>query len=128
MTTPENDRNDAFLDSLFAEERSARALENDVSSDLLARVLGDAEAVQAEQAAPVFKTPAPARRPSLIAQIGAALGGWPAFAGLAAASMCGVWLGVSPPEGLSDTAMLYLGSTDTVLDPISGFDFDIGEG
>lgn len=132
MTTRDNrpdfEKDNGFLDVLFADERQARVDAPEVSAELLARVLGDAETVQAEFAAPLpERSTAPVQR-GFLAQIGAALGGWPAFAGLAAASVCGLWLGVSPPEGLSDMAALYLGGEDTLLDPVSGFDLALVEG
>ena len=55
------------------------------------------------------------------------LGGWPAVAGLAAASVCGLWLGINPPQGLSDTAAVFYSDETAMLDPVSGFEFDFGE-
>ena len=123
---PETDREEAFLDMLLDEERQARRSEApEVSADLMARVLTDAETVQAgfaRQALPERRQPR-----GVLAQLGAALGGWPAFAGLAAASVCGLWLGISPPQGLSDTAAVYLSDETALFDPVSGFDFDLEE-
>lgn len=128
MTTSDTDREEAFLDALLADERQARDTdEPGVSPELLARVLGDAEAVQAGFAAAALPARQAAPRGGLLAQLGAVLGGWPAFAGLAAASVCGLWLGVSPPQGLSDTAALYYSEDSALLDPVSGYDFDLGE-
>ncbi|MGY3439320.1 MULTISPECIES: hypothetical protein [unclassified Marinovum] len=128
MTGTETSREDMFLDTLFDEARQTRAAEvPEVSPDLMARILADAENVQAgfdTAALPVRRAPP---RPGLWAQIGAALGGWPAFAGLAATSICGVWLGISPPDGLSDTASLYYSSDTALYDPVSGFEFDLEE-
>lgn len=93
----------------------------------MARVLADAEAVQAGFDSAAVPDRQPARRPGLLAQLGAALGGWPAVAGLAAASVCGLWIGISPPAGLSDTAAFYYTEEAALLDPISGFDFDLEE-
>lgn len=123
MTMSERDREDRFLDALLDEERRVRTgADPEVSVDLMARVLADAERVQAG-----FATQAPPRaappRAGLWAQIGAVLGGWPAVTGLAAASVCGLWLGISPPQGLSDTAAVYYSDDSTLLDPISGFEF-----
>lgn len=122
MTMSERDREDSFLDALLDEERRVRTgADPEVSADLMARVLADAERVQAG-----FATVAPRAAPpraGLWAQIGAALGGWPAMAGLAAASVCGLWLGISPPQGLSDTAAVYYSDDSALLDPISGFEF-----
>lgn len=122
---------DAFLDALFEETRAARRdapdVSPDVSPELLARILADAETVQEGFAAapPHRARPAPA---GVLQQISAALGGWPALAGLATASVAGLWLGISPPEGLSDMASLYVTGGEPLLDPVSGFDLDPGEG
>lgn len=72
----------------------------DLPPALAARILADARAHQ----------PSPARgagwRPWGIV---GALGGWPAMAGLAAASMAGVWIGVAQPD-------LVLGPSDAMFD------------
>ncbi|MDA7427968.1 hypothetical protein PGB28_05825 [Primorskyibacter aestuariivivens] len=129
MTTHDRkaERDDAFLDALFDEEKAARNAAPEVSLQLMARILADAEAVQDGFAPPPAQAPRP-KRPGYFRQISTALGGWPAFAGLATASVCGLWLGVNPPEGLSDMASLYVTGGETLLDPISGFDLDLGEG
>lgn len=127
MTMSERDREDSFLDALLDEERRVRSgADPDVSADLMARVLADAERVQAGFA-PVASPRAAPQRTGLWAQIGVVLGGWPAVAGLAAASVCGLWLGISPPQGLSDTAALYYSDDSALLDPISGFEFAFEE-
>lgn len=127
MTMSERDREDSFLDALLDEERRVRSgADPDVSADLMARVLADAERVQAGFA-PVAPPRTAPQRTGLWAQIGAVLGGWPAVAGLAAASVCGLWLGISPPQGLSDTAALYYSDDGALLDPISGFEFAFEE-
>lgn len=123
MTKSERDREDRFLDALLDEERRVRSgADPEVSVDLMARVLADAERVQSGFATAALPRAAPPRA-GLWAQIGAALGGWPAVAGLAAASVCGLWLGISPPQGLSDTAAVYYSDESALLDPISGFEF-----
>lgn len=129
MTTHDRtaEKDDAFLDALFEEAKGARGDAPDVSPDLMARILADAEAVQAGFAPPPARAARP-ERPGLFRQISNALGGWPALAGLATASVCGLWLGISPPEGLRDMASLYVTGDETLLDPISGFDLDLGEG
>ncbi len=91
---------DAELDGLFAASRRAAPAPSD---DLMARVLGDA----AEAAAPAA-VPAPRRagRRGLLAQIG----GWPAAAGLAAAAVAGLAIGLWQPEALDDLTGGYLAS------------------
>lgn len=123
MTRSDDSRDEAFLEVLFAEERDAAEVPTPA---FLAQVLRDAETVQTD-----FLQPAPALPPvrrGLLSQVVAAMGGWPAMAGLAAASVCGLWLGISPPEGLSDSASLYLGTSTEMFDPMSGFDFSMAEG
>lgn len=76
---------DGALEAAFA---ALRADAPRPSAALMARVLADAEA-----AAPRHAPPA-ARRAALIWR---ALGGLPAAAGLAAATLAGVWIGADPP-------------------------------
>ncbi|WP_050530396.1 hypothetical protein [Pseudaestuariivita atlantica] len=105
----EKDAFDPFLDELFAEasERDAHG----ASPDLLARVLGDAEAVQEGFVAPVARPSAPPRVPFWQSVLDA-IGGWPAAAGLAAAGVAGVWIGVAPPEALEFDMATMLGVDD----------------
>lgn len=120
---------DDFLDALLAEERQALAKDApEISPELMARVLTDAQEVQAGFAPTVPGIFGQRQPRGVWAQLGAALGGWPAVAGLAAASVCGLWLGINPPDGLSDLAALYLTDEAAVLDPLSGFDMALGEG
>ncbi|TNF23246.1 MAG: hypothetical protein EP318_00725 [Rhodobacteraceae bacterium] len=122
----EKDREEAFLDALLDDERRLRSgADPEVPAGLMARVLADAERVQAGFVTQALPQPAP--RAGLWAQIGAVLGGWPALAGLAAASVCGLWLGLNPPQGLSDTAAVYYSDDTALLDPVSGFEFAFEE-
>ncbi|WP_439137935.1 hypothetical protein [Roseicyclus sp.] len=65
-----------------------------VSSALSARVLADAAMVQAAM------HPAPPRQPRFgwLAQISAALGGWPALSGVTLAGIAGLTLGILAPD------------------------------
>lgn len=115
---------DLELDALFA---SARGQDTLPSGDLMERVLADALAVQTlaqASAAPV----APRRRWWQAAL--AAVGGWPAMAGLATAGVAGIWIGVSPPESLSDgaSALFALETDGYLVDVTSGFSLDLAEG
>ncbi len=82
---------DMMLDDLFA--TAAREMEEAVSSDLLARVMADALAVQAEQQ----QQPEPEKAPKLtmFQVVVKVLGGWQSMGGLAAATVAGVWIGVA---------------------------------
>lgn len=83
------DRNDAFLEGLF---ETARNVDAPVSSDLLARVLQDAE-----------------RPPSVWQAFLQVIGGWPTMGGLVAAGVAGLWIGVAPPTGLATLTAELIG-------------------
>jgi len=111
---PDDDLNAAFTAA------RAHALEPDAA--FLARVLDDAEAVQAEFGlAAEAETPDRARVPRGWRGVFRALGGWPAMAGLSAAMITGLWIGVAPPESLSTTAQMVLGEEITLA-----FEPDLG--
>lgn len=104
------------LETLFT---AARRTGPDPSADLLARVMQDALAVQAEAGHPKGSA-APRGR---LAQLRDAIGGWPAMGGLVTATAAGIWIGISPPDpietltaGLLDRPAQALWiDTDTVL-------------
>jgi hypothetical protein len=90
---------DDGLEALFAEARKARP-----PGALVARVLADAEAAR------------PVRRAGFGAALLRAIGGWPAAAGLAAASVAGLMIGYATPDALP-----FLGTAvtaDTTFDLI----------
>ena len=91
---------DTALDEIFAAGRDATPTPSDA---VLARILADAEGVLDARAAP-----APRRgvddRPGLWARILSGLGGWPAVAGMATATVAGVWLGFASPDQLNELA------------------------
>lgn len=94
--------------------------------DVMARVLADADAVQAEILAP----PKPARLPVSV-RFMALIGGWPSMAGLATAGLAGVWIGVSQPAALVQTseALIFGDASGALvdLDPFLGlYDADGG--
>ncbi len=72
------------------------------SEALLARVLADADAALALRRA----TPAVVKvdGSGLFSRIAAALGGWPALAGLASATIVGIWFGYTQPAGIDGVA------------------------
>lgn len=115
----------AELDDLFA-----LAQDHTVQPrmDLMDRVLSDALAVQA-LAQRSDEGAAARRRPTVgfWRSALAALGGWPAMAGLVTASVAGVWIGMNPPEVLSDGAatVLALDSDAYMVDVLPGFSTEI---
>ncbi|MDU8927128.1 hypothetical protein RXV86_07005 [Alisedimentitalea sp. MJ-SS2] len=123
--TEMNDKHD--LDDFFQAAQSAQA---PASEALMARVMQDALAVQAENAAPAG-VPSRGGRTGVFTGLFAALGGWPAMAGLGTAAVAGLWIGFSPALGLGDAVNTALGvqSTDTLFgDYATGYDFAFEEG
>ena len=104
----EKDTDHTPLEAYF---RAARESAPQPDEALIARILADADTVRASAAAP-----RPARaRPGHLAQLFRVIGGWPAAAGLATVAVAGVWLGISPPALLADTAGAYLSSDAAAL-------------
>lgn len=95
--------------------QAARAAPEPASPDLMARILADAEAVQAATRRSVAS-----RRARFWEHVCRLPGGWPALAGFATAALAGVWLGASLPTGL-----LAAGEPDYVLDLAPGLAFDL---
>lgn len=98
----DSDRNLVNLDDLFAAARQDERYE--ASSDLMARVLKDAETQQAHLAEVSSQ---PQNQPGKWAQFVAVIGGWPSLTGLAAATVASVWVGFAVsgsllPQGVSD--------------------------
>lgn len=82
--------------------------------DLVARMLKDAQTAQ--PAAPVLAAPEePQGLWSLVVQ---AIGGWPSVAGLATATVAGIWIGVSPPAAVDALAYDYLEGSDSYFTEI----------
>lgn len=95
----------AALDALLAEV-AAQPVEAP-GDDLVARILADAGAVQADAAvAPASVPVTPAWRGWLDA-----LGGWPTLGGLTAAAATGLWIGVAPPAAVHDLVASVIGET-----------------
>lgn len=89
---------DDALEALF---RAARAEAPAPGTDLMARIMADADA---EIAAVETGFPAGGRRSGLWEAIVGAIGGWPALASMATAAVAGVWLGFGATEGLDALA------------------------
>jgi hypothetical protein len=110
------------LDAFFAAEIEEAPAP---SQALMSAVLADAMTTQA-----AFQAPALGARPALglWAAIGVAIGGWPAVTGLAAATVAGVWIGVSPPQGLDTFSETVFGSSYEYSDYLPVFDNVLTEG
>ncbi len=107
--TPEFDKTmDHDLEAFF---QAARDESPDPSADLMARILADAYDVQDQHTAETILTaadPVVTTAPrGVMASILRAIGGWPALAGLATATVAGVWIGYNPPA-VFDTLTLDL--------------------
>lgn len=125
MTADVSKHMDQELDASF---EAMRAATPEPSPELLARVLADAyeeqDAWGAVDRAPVEATDsAPPRRGSLRGVIDM-IGGWPALAGLATATLAGVWIGYNPPAAFDNLTLALLngsygyesGFSDSILD------------
>jgi hypothetical protein len=83
---------DDILEAFF---QTARANAPGLPAPLAARIAADAERL----------LPAQRARPAAwLAAATAALGGWRPLAGLAAAGIAGLWVGIAPPAPLADLA------------------------
>lgn len=111
------------VDALLAE---AARNQPEVPTGLAARVMQDADRLQPK----VLQSQRPPM--SLFARLGAALGGWPAVGGLAAASCAGFWIGFSPPDTMLDAGALLVNQTQGAFyeeaAELSGFGWDLEEG
>lgn len=116
-TTPQGDIN---LDDFFA---AARAEPPQPSADFMMRIEADA---LAERPSPERNTAAPKLWRTLLQ----AVGGWTGAAGLATACATGIWIGVAPPQSLTDIWALSAGldQIEVEVDPLSGFDYAMMEG
>jgi len=93
------------VESFFA---AAKDSELAPSTDLMARVLADAEALQPVVAA------VSAPKQNAWAGFMDMIGGWPALSGVAAAGVAGIWLGVAPPTSLEQLTSDMLGTSTSV--------------
>lgn len=99
-----------------------------LSEAALARMTSQALAIQTELTAPA---PAARRRPGVFVAMLAAIGGWPAMAGLATAGVAGLWIGAMPPVALVNLAVDMGAVTNTaeddsyLVDPLPGYGFTL---
>ena len=120
MKTQNDITSEADLDTLFAHAQ-AHAPEPDAA--FMARVLGDAHAVQRRPAQHVTR---PARR-GFWTRLAATLGGAIAVAGLGSAAMAGLVIGYVQPEPMVSLAGSFgFGQTES-LDLLAGFDALLSE-
>lgn len=112
MTNP----NDEFLDDVFAQARTEKVPPHE---DLMARVLGDAAAVQSG-----FAAAPQVAQAGLWARLMEAIGGWPAVSGLAAATVAGVWIGVAPPSSVEGFTAGLIGDEVSVSLLPTSFTFE----
>lgn len=110
---------DLGLDAFFSAARDDTPVP---SGDFMARIEADALS-----ALPAKSQPAPVGIP-LWRQVLLAIGGVPGAAGLAAACATGIWIGVAPPQSLSEIWSQSAGLESYEIDPLSGFDLAMLEG
>ncbi len=94
--TDKNIPTEAELEALFAEAAGAPAVP---SAALLDRVMADADRISGARVPP---------HPGWLAALIATLGGWPAVAGLATATVAGIWIGYAAPDTLNQLTDGYL--------------------
>ncbi len=112
----ENDTEDSILEAHFA---AARRVDADLPAGLAARMLADADRVQA--ARQEVGREARADGAGLWRQFLALLGGWPAMGGLATACAAGVWLGIAPPDFLPDPVGLMVAEQSSSVDLLDSY-------
>lgn len=116
---------DKELEPFFAAGREVAPIP---SEELLARVLADA---RAEQPGPDFLAGDARPRTGWLGRLAQAVGGWPAVAGLATATVAGLWIGYAAP-GQVDTlaAQIWPGAEGgyDVVDLIPSMDIFLAEG
>lgn len=103
---------EALLERHFA---AARARTPVPPAALADRVLGDAAASHR-----------PAGRGRL-AEVWRTLGGWPAAAGLSAAALAGLWIGVAAPRAFDTGLAAFAGGEVSMPGPVAGFDLALEE-
>lgn len=110
---------DLELEAFFSAAREDAPMP---SGDFMARIEADAlAALPLEAREPVAAVP-------LWRQVLQAIGGVPGAAGLVAACATGIWIGVAPPQSLSEIWSQSAGLETYEIDPLSGFDLAMLEG
>ncbi|WP_417243021.1 hypothetical protein [Celeribacter sp.] len=124
LDAPLDPQTDAALDAMFAQARElARDRAPAASSDLMARIMADADA-QIAAMAPLRPSPAKTQHPLMRAAM-AALGGWRGLTGVATAGVTGLVIGLGAPTMVTDFALgsSSVALTDTVAE-VSSYAFD----
>lgn len=129
-STNETEVNDTFLDGLFD---AARAADAPMPVALADRMNADADHLAHARRAAGLPSKRRSRETGVLGQLFAVIGGWPAMAGLATATVAGVWIGVTPPAIISESLGSLSGGATTVgdsylVDTASVFDTLAGEG
>lgn len=114
----------ADLDAILAAARTAGA---DASEDFLARVLADAYAMQPQPTAVVAVPAASGWRARLVASL-SALGGMGAAAGLATATLAGVWIGFARPDLIGGLGLAWTGAQVESIELLPTVDAWLTEG
>ena len=99
--TPDDDKQ---LESTFAK---IRAEDVPLSEGLMDQIMMDADSVLAGQA----PAASAATQPGLWDSLLDAIGGWPSFSGLAAATVAGLWIGVALPDAVTNVTDVFWGGT-----------------
>lgn len=107
---------DDDLDALFA---AVRQMQPAPAPGLVARVIADADRVQAGFAVPA--RPAAGLR-AWLAAVGGALGGGAAVAGIATAALAGFWIGIAQPDMLGAVGAPLRMAPDESVDLIPDLD------
>lgn len=97
------------------------------SQDLMARIMADADGV-ADGFAPAVPEVSSPVRPGFFATLMKSVGGWPAMAGLATATVAGIWIGYGTPEALNDLSAGYLGASYDLGDFMPSINLILEEG
>lgn len=110
--TDNKNLSDAELEQLFEEMAASNPVP---TTDLVARIIADADGVMNDRATGVIAVQKPLGLRQRLASFLSGIGGWPAVAGLATATVAGIWIGYAPPSSVSDLASSYI-STDVSYD------------
>jgi hypothetical protein len=104
---------EALLEAFFAE---ARVQAPEPGADFLARVMADAERVQAGFAAPTIASgdEGAGVLGGIWEALRGAFGGWAPMGGLVTAALAGVWIGFVGAEDMAGFASLYGSTTESL--------------